>query len=170
MFKRQQIDYLYHRPSMIRMHRARTRLLHRDEIRIATGSYLPIEQGQIWRHRRARSVARHLHTWSFYYSLRPFHDRQDEAVLRRLMDLLRTWRDAVGLPPTRIPMSYHDEATAQRVIALTCLLQDYQDHLTSADRDLVLQVVREGAELMEGGDFYSGGTNHGMYQLSLIHI
>ncbi|WOO98020.1 heparinase II/III domain-containing protein [Micrococcus terreus] len=157
------LDYLHRAPLMVSMQETRTRFLTRQEI-LAGGEHLPLEGDMVWRHRRTRSLARHLHAWDFYYHLRPFGEDRDRQVLDQLIQVLGEWRAVVGLPPTRIPMSYHDETTAQRTIALTCLLQDYDELLTSGQRDTVLQVIREGAGLLASEEFHSTGTNHGMYQ------
>lgn len=156
-------DYLYRAPLMVSMRRARTRFLRDQEI-FCDGRYRPLEGDMVWRHRRTRSLARHLHAWTFYYHLRPFGEEHDRQILDLLIRILREWRAVVGLPPTRIPMSYHDETTAQRTIALTCLIKDYAELLTSAQRDTVLEIIREGAALLVSEEFHSSGTNHGMYQ------
>ena len=156
-------DYLYRCPPMVSMQRARLRFLRRHEI-FSGGRYLPLEGDRVWRHRRTRSVARHLHAWTFYYHLRPFGEDRDRQVLDQLIQVLGEWRAVVGLPPTRIPMSYHDETTAQRTIALTCMLKDYAEMFSVEQAGIVLQVIREGADLLVDPDFHSTGTNHGMYQ------
>lgn len=164
-----ELDYLFQHPSMLLMRQARRRFLSDEVVLIADDVDLPLEGGDIWRHRRTRDVARKLHAWLFYYYLRPFKDVDDELIAKRLVELARAWRAIVEMPPSRIPMAYHDEATAQRTIALSCLLDDYAEHLDGEDEGIIRQVIEEGSGLLASQEFYSAGTNHGMYQdLALI--
>src|SRR5699024_5591360 len=110
---------------MITMHQARNRFADNDQVLVAGAGYLSLEGGDIWRRRRTRAIARRMHAWFFYYFLRPFNDKNDRIIVAKLVELVRSWRKIVELPPTRIPMAYHDEATAQRAIALSCFLEDY---------------------------------------------
>lgn len=151
------------------MYQARKRFVDNNEILVSGTGYIPLETGDIWRRRRERSVARRMHAWFFYYFLRPFNDRNDEIIAEKLIKLATAWRAIVELPPTRIPMAYHDEATAQRAIAMSCFLQDYKGILSEDDAAVIRQILSESAELLSDNEFYSGGTNHGMYQdFSLI--
>ncbi|WP_087005402.1 heparinase II/III family protein [Gulosibacter sp. 10] len=158
------LDYLFRRPSMIAMNRARRSFILQDTISVPGEGKIEIEDGSIWKRRRKRSLARKMHGWLFYYYLRPFHDGDDSAVLEKLIGLLRYWREAVGLPPSRIPMAYHDETTAQRVIALTCLLQDYSELLGPDEKAFIEQILQENSRMLADEEFHSTGTNHGMYQ------
>lgn len=163
------LDYLFRAPSIFAVREARTRFIQDDEILVSGAGYMHLENGDIWRRRRTRGVARQMHAWFFYYFLRPFHDVQDKAIARKLIKLLSAWRDIVELPPTRIPMAYHDEATAQRTIVLSCLLNDYGYLFSIADFELVHKVLAENAALLADEEFHSHSTNHGMYQdLALI--
>lgn len=153
------------------MREARARFVENDEILVSGEGYLPLENGDIWRRRRTRGTARQMHAWFFYYFLRPFQDDADERIARKLIRLLAAWREIVELPPTRIPMSYHDEATAQRAIALRCFLDDYSHLLMEEDIALIDQILSETADLLTDEAFYSQGTNHGMYQdLALVIV
>ncbi|WHS28200.1 heparinase II/III domain-containing protein [Auritidibacter ignavus] len=158
------LDYLFPKRNMLAMRDARSRFVDRDLMTIQPRQTLRLEDGQVWRHRRTRSLARQMHGWLFYYYLRPFHIDLDDAIAEKLIWLLHTWRDVVGLPPSRIPMSYHDESTAQRTIALCCLLDDYGPLLSASDQTFVKDIIREGVDLLVQDEFHSAGTNHGMFQ------
>lgn len=158
------LENLFHAPSVLTMHEARQQFLHNNQIRLPTSGYLPVEGGDIWRHRRTRAVAREMHAWLFYYYLRPFSNDDDKTILRKLVQLISHWREIVELPPSRIPLAYHDEATAQRAIALSCLLTDYGDDLSGRELELIKQIMDETVELLTDEEFYSADTNHGMYQ------
>lgn len=163
------LDYLFRAPSIFAVREARAQFIENDEIVVSGAGYIHLEEGDIWRRRRTRGVARQMHAWFFYYFLRPFHDAADKKIARKLIDLLRAWREIVELPPTRIPMAYHDEATAQRAIALSCMLTDYGHLFSGEDIVLIHQVLAESADLLADEEFHSQGTNHGMYQdLALI--
>lgn len=165
------LDYLFRSPVIFQVREARARFVDNDEILIGETNYMALEDGDIWRRRRSRGVARQMHAWFFYYSLRPFHDLTDRKIARKLIKLLTSWREIVELPPTRIPMAYHDEATAQRVIALTCMLSDYGHLFSDTDRAIIHQILVESADLLADENFHSQGTNHGMYQdLALIIV
>lgn len=153
------------------MREARAHFVESDEILVSGEGYIPLESGDIWRRRRTRGTARQMHAWFFYYLLRPFGDSTDSSVAQKLMRLLTAWREIVGLPPTRIPMAYHDEATAQRAIALTCFIQDYSHLLSNEDTAFLDQILCETADMLADDEFHSWGTNHGMYQdLALVLI
>lgn len=163
------LDYLFSAPSIIKVREARAHFIENDKILISGAGYIHLEDGEIWRRRRTRGVARQIHAWFFYYFLRPFHDVDDKEIARKLIDLLTAWREIVELPPTRIPMAYHDEATAQRAIALSCMLTDYGHLFSDKDSAIVHQILEESADLLADDEFHSQGTNHGMYQdLALI--
>lgn len=165
------LDYLFRTPNIFQVREARERFIENDEILIAESDYIHLEGGDIWRRRRSRGVARKMHAWFFYYFLRPFHNRADEIIVRKLIELLRSWREIVDLPPTRIPMAYHDEATAQRTIALSCMLADYGHLFSDEDSTLIQQILTESVNLLVDEEFHSHGTNHGMYQdLALIIV
>src|SRR5699024_9363508 len=169
--KIQMLDYLFRSPVIFQVREARARFVDNDEILIGETNYMALEDGDIWRRRRSRGVARQMHAWFFYYSLRPFHDLTDRKIARKLIKLLTSWREIVELPPTRIPMAYHDEATAPRARALTCMLYDYGHLFSDADRAIIHRILVESADLLDDENFHSQGTNHGMYQdLALIIV
>lgn len=165
------LEYLFRAPRIHTVRQARIRFIENDEILVSGAGYIHLEDGDIWRRRRTRGVARQMHAWFFYYFLRPYYDADDEKIARKLIDLLSTWREIVELPPTRIPMAYHDEATAQRAIALSCMLSDYGHAFSDEDVAMVQKILVESADLLADEEFHSQGTNHGMYQdLALIIV
>src|SRR5699024_11304544 len=79
--KIQMLDYLFRSPVIFQVREARARFVDNDEILIGETNYMALEDGDIWRRRRSRGVARQMHAWFFYYSLRPFHEDRKSTRL-----------------------------------------------------------------------------------------
>ncbi|WP_309104970.1 heparinase II/III family protein [Microbacterium sp.] len=127
---------------------------------------VPGDPETLWAATDDRSELRRLHGFLFAAQWGPLAEDGDAEVLstirERVLAYLESWWKLHGaLSRDTAPMAFHDETTAQRLMALVGLrLRLWPDDAVPA----LERVVEQCRNLLVRDDFYGGRNNHGMFQ------
>lgn len=86
---------------------------------------------------------------------------QIDKMLGAVESSVRSWRHSARQDAG---MAFHDETTAQRVIAFSALQSVYGNRMSVEMHELLSELVVEDVSRLKNPDFYAGLNNHGMFQ------
>jgi len=146
------------------------KLLCEGAVALSTGAVLPYDSGRIWEDRTDRSLARRLHGFTFVADWFGASDTITDEESIRLgalgFEMFTRWHRDFGSrsDETSQGMAYHDETTAQRLLALITFLHCFGDALPASSVSWVRRLADTTADLLSAEEFYAGCNNHGMFQ------
>ena len=140
------------------------RLLNDGIIELATGDALPFSGGALWDETTNRSLARRLHGFTFvadWFGCCDLLDAAELASLKALaIEMVQIWNTRFVVSQEESSMAFHDETTAQRVLALISMMQIFGSDFD----EQALELLDKTADLLAQIHFYGGLNNHGMFQ------
>lgn len=140
------------------------RLLNDGIIELATGDVLPFAGGELWDETTNRSLARRLHGFTFvadWFGCFEHLDATELASLKTIaIEMVQIWNTRFVVSQEESSMAFHDETTAQRVLALISMVQIFGPDFDGP----TLELLDKTADLLAQIHFYGGVNNHGMFQ------
>lgn len=141
--------------------------LQRGIARLGSEGTSPIDPEQLWARSDDRARERHAHGFTFFADWvggAPESAPDEQRALTELvLSTVKAWDERFGRNRGTAPeMAYHDETTAQRLLAITAALDMLA--LEDDERAALRDVAGRTALILMEPEFYSGQNNHGMFQ------
>lgn len=124
-----------------------------------------ILEGEFWSENRPRSEGRKAHGWFFMRqwncAVSSITDLEKTQLVAKFAKYFSQWKIAAQIDGS---MAYHDETTAQRVMAASVFISNFEPQIKAAGFDGLRDNLANDLRLLESSEFYAGANNHGMFQ------
>ena len=120
---------------------------------------------EFWSEKRPRSEGRKAHGWFFMRqwncAVNSITDLEKTQLVAKFATFYSQWTIAAQNDGS---MAYHDETTAQRVLAASVFISNFKPQIEAEGLDGLRENLSKDLHLLESNEFYAGANNHGMFQ------